>query len=88
MLWGVGINSKIQKTNFMEVFIRYERHYDDLILETSEIDSLKFFEKLIKIKINNKEISNFNWHPTIKRNHYGKYKLLFPLKNIQMEHIL
>ena len=83
--WGdyiflYGISSKKQHTNFMEVFIRYDRHYDDLIHETSKTDSLKSFAKLAKVQINNQSIQNIIWHPTIKKDNFRGITALIPIK--------
>ena len=79
-IFHVGISSKKQHTNFMEVFIRYDRYYDDLIHETSKTDSLKSFDKLIKVKINNQSIENIIWHPTIKKDNFRGITALIPIK--------
>ncbi len=64
--YRIGINSKVQSLNYMELFVAYERHYDNLIVLTSKTDSLRSFDKMLSVKIDNNVYSNLEWFPSSK----------------------
>jgi len=65
---NVGISSKAQAGNLMEVYVGYKASYDELIEMTSDIDSLKRFDKIIAIDIDDSLYSNLGWVYTVKLN--------------------
>ncbi len=69
--YGIGINSKIQKSNYMELFVAYEKAYDNLIMKTSSIDSLRSFDKILSVKIDSTLQQNLKWFPSNKENTVG-----------------
>lgn len=65
---SIGIDSKVQQNNLMELFVRYDRFLDPLIHQTSDIDSLKSFDKISGVAIDDSIITGLQWMPTRKLN--------------------
>ncbi len=80
--YRVGINSKVQTTNYMELFVAYERNYDGLILQTSGIDSLRTFDKILAVKIDTLTFKNLEWFPSSKANNTIGITTFIPLDSL------
>lgn len=59
----VNIQSKIIHDNYLEVFILYRKNYDFILDNLSSDKKDLLFEDLIKIKIDEEELENIEWHP-------------------------
>ena len=79
-----GISSKVQTGNLLEVFVTYRASMDELIEMTSDIDSLKRFDKIMIIKVNDSLYQNVEWVFTRKLNEslYGITTML-PIENLK-----
>tara|TARA_Y100000385_G_scaffold153451_1_gene159222 strand:- start:1134 stop:1514 length:381 start_codon:yes stop_codon:yes gene_type:complete len=92
--WGdkvlfYGVNSKIQQTNFMEVFIRYDKWHDFVIEEEDEKKGNKNYVDFIKIEVDSININDIKWHPTIKKDEYRGITALIPIDQFNNgEHLL
>lgn len=80
--YGIGINSKIQKYNYMELFVAYEKAYDNLIMKTSSIDSLRSFDKILSVKIDSTLHQNLKWFPSNKENNTVGVTTFIPIDSL------
>ena len=84
-----GVSSKIQQTNFMEVFIRYDKWHDFVLEEADEKKGNKNYVDFIKIKVDSININGLKWHPTIKKDEYRGITALIPIDQFNNgEHLL
>lgn len=63
-----GIDSKVQRNNLMEIFVRYDKFMDPLIHQSSKIDSCKTLDKVVEVTIDDSLILGLQWVPTRKLN--------------------
>lgn len=62
------IQSKIIKDNFLELFIRYDYRFDELLELSQKTEKLKFISDLMLVYIDDKHIKDIDWHPTWHKN--------------------
>lgn len=82
-VYKIGISSKIQEGNLMELFVTYHHRYDDLIEQTSLIDSLRTFDKILQVQLDSNIIENLNWHPTSKSNSLIGITSMIPINTLK-----
>ncbi|MBI3134307.1 MAG: hypothetical protein HYZ14_06475 [Bacteroidetes bacterium] len=58
-----SIQSKIVQSNFLDVFVLYERRFDDLISQTPTPDSLRTFADITGIQIDDSCYQQVTWNP-------------------------
>jgi hypothetical protein len=78
-----SISSKIQKEEYMEVFIAYKNYYDRLVERLPLPDSLKSMEQIIKIEIDSIQIENIDWFPIHRNNGYRGITSIIPTKQFK-----
>ena len=87
--YKMGISSKIQTGNFMELFITYHKGYDHLIEKSSTVDSLKTFDKVVTVKIDTVVLKNLIWHPASKQSNLIGIIAMVPIHELANgKHIL
>jgi hypothetical protein len=59
----VSIQSKIISSNFLDVFVLYERRFDFLINATETPDSLKTFASITGVQIDDSTYNDVSWSP-------------------------
>lgn len=64
----IGIDKKVQRNGLMELFIQYGREYDEYIHQVTKIDSLKSFDKIWSVSVDDSLINGLKWMPTRKLN--------------------
>lgn len=87
--YPISVSSKIQKGNYVEVFIPYSMGYDAWIKKLPLSDSLKTLERIIEVKIDSVEIKNFSWFSTSAKNGYAGVMAMIPIRQFENgEHTL
>jgi hypothetical protein len=81
--YRIGINSKIQSSGFLELYVGYRREYDFLIDQTSNIDSLKSFDKILSVMIDTNRQNSLTWHPSSKPNNRIGITTFIPLDSLK-----
>lgn len=56
-----GINAKVQESNLMEVFLAYGQYADELIHQLPVADSLKTFDQIVSVSIDDSLYDNLEW---------------------------
>ncbi len=83
------IGSKIQKGNYVEVFIPYTSASDLRVEKLSLPDSLKSFEQIIEVRIDSIDINKPSWFPTYAKNSIRGVTSMIPIHEFDNgEHIL
>ncbi len=85
-IYRIGISSKVQTGNLMELFVTYHHMYDDLIEQTSEIDSLRTFDKILQVQIDSKIEQNLEWFPSSKSNNLRGITTMIPIDSLTNGH--
>ncbi len=62
------IQSKIIKSNFVELYIRYDYNVDDLMNIAVEIEGVEFLSDLFEVLIDDDIQQNIEWHPNWNKN--------------------
>jgi hypothetical protein len=62
------IQSKIIKSNFVELYIRYDYNVDDLMNIAVEIEGVEFLSDLFEVLIDDYIQQNIEWHPNWNKN--------------------
>lgn len=57
----VNIQSKIIQSNFLDIFVLYERRFDELISATATPDSLKSFAEITGVQIDDSSYQHLSW---------------------------
>jgi hypothetical protein len=87
--YPISVSSKIQKGNYVEVFIPYSMGYDARIKKLPLSDSLKTLERIIEVKIDSVEIKNFSWFSSSAKNGYAGVMAMIPIRQFDNgEHTL
>jgi hypothetical protein len=87
--YPISVSSKIQKGNYVEVFISYSMGYDARIKKLPLSDSLKTLERIIEVKIDSVEIKNFSWFSSSAKNGYAGVMAMIPIRQFDNgEHTL
>ncbi len=80
----VGIDSKVQNSNYLELFVSYYKYFDEQITQSATADSLRFFENIIQVSIDDSIHSNLEWFPTKKLNESNiGVTCMIPLHNLE-----
>ncbi|MCB0409033.1 MAG: hypothetical protein KDD29_02370 [Flavobacteriales bacterium] len=82
----VAINSKVQTGTYMELFVTYFHRFDELIEQTSEIDSLKTFDKILEVQIDTTICEPLIWFPAIKHNNIRGVTTMIPIDSLSNGH--
>ncbi len=83
------ISSKIQKGNYVEVFMPYTSASDSRVEKLSLPDSLKSFEQIIEVRIDSVDIKKMSWFPTYATNGIQGVTSMLPIQQFENgEHTL
>ncbi|MEQ8908842.1 MAG: hypothetical protein RIC95_06600 [Vicingaceae bacterium] len=61
-----GIQSKVIRGNFMEVYFHYPKSLDAIIALSHEDEKERYFENIVQVEIDLQPIYEVSWHPTKK----------------------
>ena len=78
-----GIDSKVQTSNLMEVFIAYGRKTDELINQLPVADSLKTYDQIVKVTVDDSLYNNIEWVSSKTQSGLFGITTMIPINNLK-----